>query len=142
MPAGSIVETVRAVDRAAHAEPGADVAGRRRERTVTEYLIGFNDEWVPEHTPEQLTAKSESVWLVIEDMLAQGVLVYSHGGLDSSSVVGSVEAQHGEPVFSDGPYAETKEHLGGFAIVDVRDLAYAPGRAWLYIARRPRLVPA
>lgn len=30
----------------------------------------------------------------------------------------------------------------GFAIVDVRDLAYAPGRAWLYIARRPRLVPA
>lgn len=25
----------------------------------------------------------------------------------------------------------------GFDLVDVRDLAYAPGRAWLYIARRP-----
>ncbi|MGW3946698.1 hypothetical protein ACWEBH_11235 [Micrococcus endophyticus] len=30
----------------------------------------------------------------------------------------------------------------GFAIGDVRDLAYAPGRTWLYIARRPRLGPA
>ena len=25
------------------------------------------------------------------------------------------------PLFTDGPFAETKEHLGGFAIVDVAD---------------------
>ena len=30
-------------------------------------------------------------------------------------------ASSGTPVFSDGPYVETKEHLGGFAIVDVPD---------------------
>jgi hypothetical protein len=27
----------------------------------------------------------------------------------------------GEPIFTDGPYVETKEHLGGFAVVDVPD---------------------
>jgi hypothetical protein len=95
---------------------------------VPEYLIAFNDEWVPEHTPEQLTAKSEAVWPVIEDMQAQGVLVYSHGGIDGSTALCSVEAAGGEPVFSDGPYAETKEHLGGFAVIDVADDAAA--RAW------------
>jgi len=41
------------------------------------------------------------------------------GGLDGSAPAFSVEAPQGEPVFSDGPYAETKEHLGGFVIVDV-----------------------
>ncbi|HET7328857.1 MAG TPA: YciI family protein, partial [Nocardioidaceae bacterium] len=27
----------------------------------------------------------------------------------------------GQPVFTDGPYVETKEHLGGFLVVDVPD---------------------
>jgi len=28
---------------------------------VTEYLIAFNDEWVPQHTPQQLHDKSAAV---------------------------------------------------------------------------------
>jgi hypothetical protein len=36
-------------------------------------------------------------------------------------VVCSVEAKEGKPVFTDGPYVETKEHLGGFCVVDVPD---------------------
>ncbi|RKN22028.1 hypothetical protein D7147_04590 [Micromonospora musae] len=38
-----------------------------------------------------------------------------------STAICSVEAVDGEPVFSEGPYVETKEHLGGFAVVDVPD---------------------
>ncbi|MEV6368814.1 YciI family protein [Micromonospora musae] len=38
-----------------------------------------------------------------------------------STAICSVEAVDGEPVFSDGWYVETKEHLGGFAVVDVPD---------------------
>jgi hypothetical protein len=34
----------------------------------------------------------------------------------------------GSPVFTDGPFVETKEHLGGFAVVDVADDAEA--RYW------------
>jgi hypothetical protein len=88
---------------------------------MTQYLITFNDEWVPEHTAEQLRDKAAAARVVIDEMFAQDVLLFSNGGLDRSTAVCSVEAVDGEPVFSDGPYLETKEHLGGFAVVDVPD---------------------
>ena len=118
---------------------------------MAEYLIAFNDEWVPEHTLEQLRAKSQASLSVIEEMKSAGIFVFTNGGIDASTVVCSVEASDGEPIFTDGPYVETKEHLGGFCVVDVPDdeaarywagrLAVAldwpqevhrfPGRAWL-----------
>ena len=33
----------------------------------------------------------------------------------------SVDASSGTPLFTDGPFIESKEHLGGFTIVDVAD---------------------
>ncbi len=33
----------------------------------------------------------------------------------------SVDASSGTPLFTDGPFVESKEHLGGFAVVDVAD---------------------
>jgi hypothetical protein len=65
---------------------------------------------------------------VIEEMRAEGVLIFSNGALDRSTAVCSVEPVDGRPVFTDGPYVETKEHLGGFAVVDVADDAAA--RYW------------
>lgn len=88
---------------------------------MTEYLIAFNDEWVPDHTPEQLREKSITSRAVIAEMEAAGVFVFGNGALDASTVVCSVEAKDGEPFFTDGPYVETKEHLGGFAVVSVAD---------------------
>ena len=61
-------------------------------------------------------------------MKAAEVFVFSDGGLDESTVVCSVDASSGSPVFTDGPFVETKEHLGGFAVVDVPDDAEA--RYW------------
>ena len=95
---------------------------------MTEYLIAFNDEWVPEHTLDQLREKRDRGRVVIEEMIAAGVFVFSNGGIDVSTAVCSVEAVDGEPVFSDGPYVETKEHLGGLCVVDVPDEATA--RYW------------
>lgn len=86
-----------------------------------EYLIAFNDEWVPDFTTEELREKGASSKAVIEEMKAAGVFLFTNGGIDASSVVCSVQARDGEPVFTDGPYVETKEHLGGFAVVDVAD---------------------
>jgi hypothetical protein len=85
------------------------------------YLIAFNDEWVPEHTMEQLQEKAASARAVIKDMTDAGVFVFSDGGLDASTVVCSVDPSDGSPRFTDGPFVETKEHLGGFAVVDVGD---------------------
>ena len=95
---------------------------------MTQYLIMFNDEWVPQHTLEQLREKSAAGGAVIAEMEAAGVYVFGNGGIDASTAVCSVEVRDGKPLFTDGPYVETKEHLGGFAVVDVPDDATA--RYW------------
>jgi hypothetical protein len=92
------------------------------------YLIAFNDEWVPDLTLEELRERATSGRALIEEMTAAGVFVFSDGGLDASTVVCSVDPSSGSPVFTDGPFVETKEHLGGFAVVDVPDDAGA--RYW------------
>ena len=89
---------------------------------MPQYLIAFNDEWVPPHTPEEIHEKSVRVEAVSAEMKAAGILLFENGGIDADSVVCSVEAKDGKPVFSDGPYIETKEHLGGFWVVELPDL--------------------
>jgi hypothetical protein len=88
---------------------------------MAEYLITFNDEWVQDHTHEELQEKGTAARAVLEEMQADDVLVFTNGGLDRSTAVCSVVAVDGKPVFTDGPYVETKEHLGGFCVVDVPD---------------------
>ena len=88
---------------------------------MAQYLIAFNDEWVAEHTPEELRAKSVAGFAVISDMQDVGVFVFANGGIDAGTVVCSVTSTDGEPIFTDGPYVETKEHLGGFTVIDVPD---------------------
>jgi hypothetical protein len=92
------------------------------------YLIAFNDEWTPDLTMEELRERGAAGRALIKEMTSAGVFVFSDGGLDASTVVCSVDPGSGSPVFSDGPYVETKEHLGGFTVVDVPDDAAA--RYW------------
>ena len=92
------------------------------------YLIAFNDEWVPDLTLEQIRERGRAAMAVIEELTLAGVFVFSDGGLDASTAVCSVDPSSGSPVFTDGPFVETKEHLGGFAVVDVPDEADA--RYW------------
>jgi hypothetical protein len=94
---------------------------------MAEYLIAFNAEWVPDHTIEELREKSRTLRPLIAEMKAAGVLIFT-GGLDDDAPVFSVVPSSGTPVFTDGPFAETKEHLGGFAVVEVADEAAA--RLW------------
>ena len=94
---------------------------------MTEYLIAFNDEWVPDYTAEEFQRIGAAVRELREEMRAAGVLVFT-GGLDDSAPVFSVDASSGTPLFTDGPYIESKEHLGGIAVVDVADEAAA--RHW------------
>jgi len=85
------------------------------------YLIAFNDEWTPDLTMDELRERARRARAVIDEMTRKGVFVFSDGGLDASTAICSVDPGSGGPVFTDGPYVETKEHLGGFAVVDVAD---------------------
>ena len=95
---------------------------------MAQYLLAFNDEWVPDLALDELRERAKSARALIDELTAAGVFVFSDGGLDASTVVCSVEPGSGSPIFTDGPYVETKEHLGGFAVVDVPDDAAA--RYW------------
>lgn len=94
---------------------------------MPEYLIFFNDEWVTDATDEQWQQRGRDVRALAEEMRTAGVFIFS-GGLDNEARVFHVEPRNGVPVFTDGPYAETKEAFGGFAAVNVPDEATA--RHW------------
>ena len=55
------------------------------------------------------------------ELKASGGWVFA-GGLHPSSTATVVRATDGKVVTTDGPYAETKEQLGGFWVIDVADL--------------------
>ena len=87
---------------------------------MPEYLIAFNGDWVPDLTDEQQRKASKAVRALRQEMTAAGVLIYLNG-IDDTAPVFSVTAPGGTPLFTDGPFTETKEHLGGFTVVDVAD---------------------
>lgn len=94
---------------------------------MTEYLIAFNDEWVPDYTEDEFRQIGAATRELREEMRAAGVLIFT-GGLDDTAPVCSVDASTGTPLFTDGPFMESKEHLGGIAVIDVADEAAA--RYW------------
>lgn len=87
---------------------------------MAEYLVAFNQEWVPELTDEELRGRSRALRPLLAEMREAGALIFT-GGLDPEAPVVSVDASSGTPLFTDGPYVESKEHLGGFAVLDVPD---------------------
>ena len=58
---------------------------------------------------------------LLEEAKAAGVWVFN-GGLHPPSTATVVRTQRGEVLITDGPFAESKEHLGGFMIVKAPDL--------------------
>jgi hypothetical protein len=56
-----------------------------------------------------------------EEMTARGVWVFA-GGLEPASTATVVRSNGREVSMTDGPYAETKEQMGGFWVIDVADL--------------------
>jgi hypothetical protein len=87
---------------------------------VAEYLIYFNQQWVGEHTEDWFRERARLGMGVLNEMKAAGVYVFA-GGLEEEGPVYSADPTSGTAMITDGPYVETKEFLGGFAIVDVPD---------------------
>lgn len=87
---------------------------------MAEYLIYFNQQWVGDHTEEWFLGRVAPSMAVVNEMKAAGVWVFG-GGLEEDGPVYSADATSGEVLVTDGPYVETKEHLGGFCVVDVPD---------------------
>ena len=68
-------------------------------------------------TPEEMAA----IDTFNEQLQADGQWVFA-GGLASPGTATVVDGRHGEPVFTDGPYLESKEHIAGFWIIEAPHL--------------------
>jgi hypothetical protein len=85
------------------------------------YLIYFNQQWVGDHDEAWFESRVGPSTAVIREMQDQDVLVYAGGLVEELEEAAGADATGGELVFTDGPYVETKEWLGGLTIVDVPD---------------------
>lgn len=87
------------------------------------YLLSMHYNTEPESipSPEELAPVMEGLGRLAQEMQDKGVWVFGNG-LHPASTATVVRVDGGDVVTTDGPYLETKEHLGGFTIVDVDDL--------------------
>ena len=88
---------------------------------MAQYLLSVMEPTGGTIEPELLQQIIEDVEAVDRSMREAGVWVFA-GGLHQPDTATVLRAQDGKVVVTDGPFAEGKEHLGGFTIVDVDDL--------------------
>jgi hypothetical protein len=75
------------------------------------------DSWAS-YSDEEQDAIYEEYFALTRRLGDEGKLVSSHE-LQSSSTATTVEVRDGETTATDGPFAETKEVLGGYYLIDV-----------------------
>jgi hypothetical protein len=92
------------------------------------YAIYFNQQWVGDHSEEWFAGRGPLAKAVVEEIKAAGDYVFAGGLVEEREEAFSADATSGTLLFTDGPYVETKEWLGGLTIVDVADRAAA--RVW------------
>ena len=84
-------------------------------------LCYLEEERLEQLPPGELDALLEAQVAYDALLRARGHVVASES-LASVSTATTVRVRGGKPVVSDGPFAETKEQLGGFFLIEARDL--------------------
>ena len=85
------------------------------------YLIFFNQAWVGDHPEEWYHERGRLARAVVDEMAAEGVLVFA-GGLDEDlGTAFSADPTGGTVAFGDGPFVADPQYLGGMTIITVED---------------------
>jgi hypothetical protein len=87
------------------------------------YLLSIQQPDGPPPPPERLEPIMRDVAALVRDIKASGAWVFN-GGLCPPSTATVVRHRdgHDEPLMTDGPYVEGKEHIGGLIIIQAPDL--------------------
>lgn len=87
------------------------------------YLLSiYCDEKADAQKSKQAQEKDHAAyWQYTEDGRQKGVIL-SGDALQPSSTATTVRVRNGKLLTSDGPFAESKEQLGGYYVVDCKDL--------------------
>lgn len=87
--------------------------------------LGYIDEKQWEAVPEAQREALIDECFAYDDVLRKNGNFAGGECLDSVSKAVTLRWRDGKPVATDGPYAETKEHLGGILILEARDMNHA-----------------
>ena len=88
---------------------------------MPQFLVAIQlpDDYDPSRESE---AMIQDIHALNEEMIAAGIRMFA-GGLEPASKAKTVRKQGGgDVIVTDGPFAETKEHIGGFWIVEAADM--------------------
>ena len=89
---------------------------------MKQYLLSVHHvEGEPTPAPDVLQAMYAQVEEFNESLRQSGAWVFA-GGLHPVESATTVRFTDGRTMVTDGPFAETKEHLGGFWVVQAEDL--------------------
>jgi hypothetical protein len=87
-------------------------------------IYGDDSEWIdlPDDEKAGLRAEEMPRWISLFEELQQADPTVSGHELDGRRTAKVVRVRDGERIVTDGPFAETKEILGGVFLIDVPDL--------------------
>ena len=84
-------------------------------------LLMYADESKVPQTAEEIQAAAPAWYALGREVEAAGVLV-SNNGLSPVANATTVRVRNGRLLTADGPFAETHEQLGGYYVLDCKDL--------------------
>jgi hypothetical protein len=89
---------------------------------VTQYLLSVHMvEGEPMPADEEIQRRFRDVAAFNSEVRRAGAWVFA-GGLNPPSTATVVRSQGGRVVTTDGPFAEAKEQIGGFWVIEAADL--------------------
>jgi hypothetical protein len=89
---------------------------------MTQYLLSVFDARTPDQVPAEILEKLYAdVDAFNKEVMEAGAWVFA-GGLHPAETATVVSVRDDETLVTDGPYAETKEQIGGFWILEAPDL--------------------
>ena len=89
---------------------------------MTQYLLSVHHSPdAPPPPPEDMQKAFQQVDTFNQEVMAAGAWVFG-GGLEPPDIATVVRTAGGDTVTTDGPFAESKEQLGGFWIIEAPDL--------------------
>lgn len=85
-------------------------------------LLLYADETLqPDYTTAEGAAEMEQWGAFTEQLVASGAMLGGEA-LQETPTATTIQIRDGATITADGPFAETKEALGGFYLIDVDDL--------------------
>ena len=91
---------------------------------MTHYLLSVHSvegEARDPMTEDEIRQFMERVGVLEQEMKSEGAWLFG-GALHEAETATVVRVSNGEVLTTDGPFAEAKEHLGGFYIIEADDL--------------------